>query len=65
MKHSSDHNEICQDASSDRDAEFIENLNGLLQDPDYDLRWTIPITLTSQPQASSSSGVSAQGAEAR
>jgi 26S proteasome regulatory subunit N13 len=42
---------VYQDASSSRDSEFIENLNGLLQDPDYDLRWTIPIT-SAQPAAS-------------
>ncbi|KAF9046334.1 proteasome complex subunit Rpn13 ubiquitin receptor-domain-containing protein [Panaeolus papilionaceus] len=51
-----------QDANSNRDAEFTENLNGLLQDPDYDVQWRIPIervnasaTSASQPAASSSS----------
>jgi hypothetical protein len=50
-----------QDASASRDSEFIENLNGLLRDPDYDLRWTVPIGVTapgqstlSQPTASTS-----------
>jgi len=42
-----------QDASSARDAAFTENVNGLLQDPDFDLRWNIPIASTA-PEASTS-----------
>jgi len=42
-----------QDASTARDVEFAENLNGLLQDPEYDMRWNIPIASTG-PQASTS-----------
>ncbi|KDR82733.1 hypothetical protein GALMADRAFT_238237 [Galerina marginata CBS 339.88] len=57
-----------QDASPARDAEFTENVNGLLQDPDFDLRWNIPIssggpeastsTAATQPSASSSTAQS-------
>ncbi|KIK07968.1 hypothetical protein K443DRAFT_672850 [Laccaria amethystina LaAM-08-1] len=43
-----------QDASPDRDVEFATNVNGLLQDPDYDLQWNVPITSTTAPQASTS-----------
>lgn len=57
---------VPQDASTDRDREFAENLDGMLQDPDYDIRWNVPIeytgslpqaaepTTTSQPPAASS-----------
>ena len=53
---------VAQDASSDRDREFSENLDGMLQDPDYDIRWNVPIEYTgslpepttSQPPAASS-----------
>jgi len=43
-----------QDASPDRDVEFATNVNGRLQDPDYDLQWNVPITSTTAPQASTS-----------
>jgi hypothetical protein len=46
-----------QDTSSARDAEFTENVNGLLQDPEFDLRWNIPITSTT-PEASTSAAAS-------
>ncbi|KXN88213.1 hypothetical protein AN958_07672 [Leucoagaricus sp. SymC.cos] len=42
-----------QDASSARDDEFVNNLNGLLEDPDYEVQWST--SSTSQTQASSSS----------
>ena len=55
----------------DRDREFAENLDGMLQDPDYDIRWNVPIeytgrslpaepttTTTSQPLAAASSASS-------
>ncbi|KAF8908918.1 proteasome complex subunit Rpn13 ubiquitin receptor-domain-containing protein [Gymnopilus junonius] len=40
-----------QDASSARDEEFTENVNGLLRDPEFDLRWNVPIASTA-PEAS-------------
>ncbi|KAF8964214.1 proteasome complex subunit Rpn13 ubiquitin receptor-domain-containing protein [Flammula alnicola] len=43
-----------QDASDARDAEFTTNVNGLLQDPEYDVQWNIPIASTAPPQASTS-----------
>ncbi|PFH53947.1 hypothetical protein AMATHDRAFT_136103 [Amanita thiersii Skay4041] len=42
-----------QDASSARDEEFANNLNGMLQDPDYRLVWNTNLS-NSQPQASTS-----------
>ena len=54
---------VAQDASTNRDREFAENLDGMLQDPEYDIRWNVPIeftgispepTTTSQPTAASS-----------
>ncbi|KAF8158332.1 proteasome complex subunit Rpn13 ubiquitin receptor-domain-containing protein [Crassisporium funariophilum] len=42
-----------QDASSDRDTEFALNVNGLLQDPEYDCVWNIPITSSTQRASSS------------
>lgn len=39
-----------QDASSARDEEFVTNLNGLLEDPEFQTQWSTPPT--SQPQAS-------------
>lgn len=36
-----------QNAASQRDEEFANNLNGLLQDPDYDLEWNVEIEDTS------------------
>ncbi|RDB17911.1 hypothetical protein Hypma_000888 [Hypsizygus marmoreus] len=42
-----------QDASSARDDEFVNNLNGLLEDPEYTLTWNPP-SGTSQPEASTS-----------
>jgi len=55
-----------QDAATNRDREFSENLNGMLQDPDYDIRWNVPIEytgglpepITSQPPAAASSASS-------
>jgi len=48
-----------QDASTDRDREFAENLDGMLQDPDYDIRWNVPIehtgSLPAQPTTATSS----------
>ena len=60
---------VPQDASTDRDREFAENLDGMLQDPDYDIRWNVPIehtgslsaeptTTSSQPPAAASSAPS-------
>ncbi len=40
-----------QDASSARDEDFVNNLNGLLEDPDYNVQWTTP---SSQPETSAS-----------
>jgi len=40
-----------QDASSARDDEFVNNLNGLLEDPEYEIQWSSPSA--SQTQASS------------
>lgn len=45
-----------QDASSARDAEFVENVNGLLQDPEHELVWN---TSSSQPEASTSTAATA------
>ena len=45
---------MLQDGSPDRDVEFATNVNGLLQDPDYDLQWNVPTTSTTAPQASTS-----------
>lgn len=42
-----------QDASPARDAEFVENVNHLLLDPEHDLVWG------TQPEASTSTSVSA------
>ncbi|TFK40600.1 proteasome complex subunit Rpn13 ubiquitin receptor-domain-containing protein [Crucibulum laeve] len=42
-----------QDASSTRDQEFADNVNGLLQDPEYELVWNTAAS-SFQPQASSS-----------
>ncbi|KAF9481179.1 adhesion regulating molecule [Pholiota conissans] len=52
-----------QDASDSRDAEFISNVNGLLMDPEYDMRWNIPITSTA-PQASTSTAATQPAAAA-
>ncbi|KAF8743912.1 hypothetical protein AX14_013969 [Amanita brunnescens Koide BX004] len=44
-----------QDASSARDEEFANNVNGLLQDPEYNPVWTTNASAsTSQPRASTS-----------
>jgi len=43
-----------QDASSARDDEFTSNVNGLLQDPEYDIRWNVPVGSAAHPQASTS-----------
>ncbi|KAF8631798.1 hypothetical protein AX17_005013 [Amanita inopinata Kibby_2008] len=43
-----------QDASVVRDEEFVNNLNGLLQDPDYRLVWNTISSRSTQPAASSS-----------
>ncbi|KIK69613.1 hypothetical protein GYMLUDRAFT_33991 [Collybiopsis luxurians FD-317 M1] len=40
-----------QDASSARDEEFVNNVNGFLMDPDYEASWG---SSTSQPEASTS-----------
>ncbi|KAF9565686.1 adhesion regulating molecule [Agrocybe pediades] len=53
-----------QDASSARDAEFTENVNGLLQNPEFDVRWGVPISSTA-PQASTSAAGSAQATTSR
>ena len=53
---------VVQDASAARDHEFSQNLHGMLQDPDYDIRWNVPIVYTgtspaltpAQPPAASS-----------
>ncbi|PPQ89668.1 hypothetical protein CVT25_013855 [Psilocybe cyanescens] len=42
-----------QDALSARDTEFAENVNGLLQEPDYELRWGTSTGIDG-PQASTS-----------
>ncbi|KAF5382606.1 hypothetical protein D9615_002960 [Tricholomella constricta] len=44
-----------QDASSARDDEFVDNVNGLLDDPEYTLQWG---TTSTQPQASTSAQAS-------
>lgn len=41
-----------QDASAARDREFSQNLDGMLQDPDYDIRWNVPIVYTGTSPAS-------------
>lgn len=45
---------MLQDGSPDRDVEFATNVNGLLQDPDYDLQWNAPTTSATASQASTS-----------
>ncbi|TFK73569.1 adhesion regulating molecule [Pluteus cervinus] len=50
-----------QDASSTRDEEFANNLNGLLQDPEYFLQWNTNIS-SSQAQASTSGSASSSSA---
>jgi len=54
-----------QDASPARDEEFVANLNGLLEDPEYRLVWN-PSPAAPQPQASTSASTSqsAPGASA-
>ncbi|KAF8194256.1 proteasome complex subunit Rpn13 ubiquitin receptor-domain-containing protein [Pholiota molesta] len=52
-----------QDASDSRDAEFISNVNGLLMDPEFDMRWNVPITSTA-PQASTSAAAAQPGPSA-
>ncbi|KIM43390.1 hypothetical protein M413DRAFT_444214 [Hebeloma cylindrosporum] len=47
-----------QDASTARDEEFTSNVNGLLQDPEYDLQWNVPISSAAHPQASTSAAAS-------
>ncbi|KAF8073815.1 proteasome complex subunit Rpn13 ubiquitin receptor-domain-containing protein [Lyophyllum atratum] len=42
------------DASSDRDEEFVNNVNGLLDDPEYTLQWGSTTSATSEQQASTS-----------
>jgi hypothetical protein len=42
-----------QDASVTRDEEFANNVNGLLQDPEYNPVWSASAS-TSQPRASTS-----------
>ncbi|KAH6912538.1 proteasome complex subunit Rpn13 ubiquitin receptor-domain-containing protein [Coprinopsis sp. MPI-PUGE-AT-0042] len=44
-----------QNAASQRDEEFAKNLNGLLQDPDYELEWNVEI------QDTSAQGLAARG----
>ncbi|KAF9013464.1 adhesion regulating molecule [Cyathus striatus] len=44
-----------QDASSARDQEFADNVNGLLQDPEYELVWGANASGSSHTQASTSS----------
>jgi 26S proteasome regulatory subunit N13 len=39
---------ISQDASSARDAEFVDNINGLLQDEDYTPVWNTHASGSSQ-----------------
>ncbi|KAF9468566.1 proteasome complex subunit Rpn13 ubiquitin receptor-domain-containing protein [Collybia nuda] len=57
-----------QDANSARDTEFVNNLNGLLEDPEYTLQWgTQPGTSTSAEASSSSlaqAGTSGSGFQA-
>jgi len=43
-----------QDAATNRDREFSENLDGMLQDPDYDIRWNVPIIYTGNSRAPAS-----------
>jgi len=43
-----------QDASSDRDDEFVRNMNGLLEDPDFITTWNADASGSSQAQASTS-----------
>jgi hypothetical protein len=43
-----------QDASSDRDEEFVANVNGLLEDPEYTMTWNTSAGGSSQPEASTS-----------
>ncbi|KAF9527554.1 proteasome complex subunit Rpn13 ubiquitin receptor-domain-containing protein [Crepidotus variabilis] len=50
-----------QDASSTRDTEFVENLNGLLQDPDFHCHWS---TLSSTGGAGPSSRAGASSSTA-
>lgn len=45
---------IVQDADTNRDREFSENLDGMLQDPDYDIRWNVPIVYTGTSRAPAS-----------
>ncbi|KAF4577121.1 hypothetical protein EYR36_005108 [Pleurotus pulmonarius] len=40
------------DASDERDAKFVENLNGLLQDPEYTLDWSSEATTSAQASTS-------------
>ncbi|KAJ7505428.1 adhesion regulating molecule [Mycena galericulata] len=43
-----------QDASAARDDEFVTNVNGLLEDPEYSLVWNTASSSASQSQASTS-----------
>lgn len=45
---------VAQDAATNRDREFSENLDGMLQDPDYDIRWNVPIIYTGNSRAPAS-----------
>jgi len=47
-----------QDESSARDEEFVNNVNGLLDDPEYEPVWDTPAVETSQTQPSTSAQAS-------
>ncbi|XP_006462710.1 hypothetical protein AGABI2DRAFT_193814 [Agaricus bisporus var. bisporus H97] len=47
-----------QDASSARDEEFVNNLNGLLEDPEYQVQWSSNSSTTTQSQAPASTSTS-------
>jgi len=47
-----------QDASSDRDEEFVINVNGLLEDPEYTMSWNTSAEGSPQPEASTSAQAS-------
>jgi len=49
---------LVQDASSDRDEEFVINVNGLLEDPEYTMSWNTSAEGNSQPEASTSAQAS-------
>ncbi|KAF8225873.1 adhesion regulating molecule [Tricholoma matsutake] len=47
-----------QDASSDRDEEFVINVNGLLENPEYTMSWNTSAGGNPQPEASTSTQTS-------